>query len=92
MWHPLRVLVFAGAPLRHPVPATSTLCAAVRGCELPAELFLFAADLVKKFTVPAKKGGGGEEKGTRENKKQSMKLMKVGEYFWYYNFARIRFL
>lgn len=91
MWHPLRVLVFAGALLRHLVPATSTLCAAVRGCEQPAELLLFAADLVKKFTMPAKKEGG-EEKENRENEKQSMKLMKVGEYFWCYNVARIRFL
>lgn len=92
MWHPLKVLVFAGSLLRHPVPAISTPCATVRGCELPAELLLFAADLVKKFTMPAKKGGGGEEKGNRENKKQSMKLMKVGEYFWCCNVARIRFL
>lgn len=86
------MLVFAGAPLRHPVPATSTLCAAVRGCELPAELLLFAADLVKKVHHASKNGGGGEEKGNRENKKQSMKLKKVRECFWYYNVARIRFL
>lgn len=33
--------------------------------------------------MPAKKGGGEGEKGNRENKKQSMKLMKVEEYFWY---------
>lgn len=71
---------------------SASLCAAVRGCELPAELLLFAAVLVKKFTMPAKnRGGGGKEKGNRENEKQNMKLMKVGEYFWCYNVARIGF-
>lgn len=76
------------------MPATSTLCAALKGCELPAELLLFAADLVKQFTLPAKKQEEEEEKkkGNRKNKKQSMKLMKVEEYFWYYNVTRIRFL
>lgn len=75
------------------MPATSTLCAALKGCELPAELLLFAADLVKKFTLPAKKQEEEEKKkGNRKNKKQSMKLMKVEEYFWYYNVTRIRFL
>lgn len=71
MWHLLRVLVFAGALLRHPVPATSTLRAALRGCEPPAKLFPFAADLVKKFTMPAKKGGGREEKANRKIKSRA---------------------
>lgn len=86
------MLVFAGALLGHPVPATSTLCAALKGCELPAELLLFAADLVKQFPLPAEKQEEEKKKGNRKNKKQSMKLMKVEEYFWYYNVTRIRFL